>query len=378
MLRILMPLMLGITLAACGESGKEGPVAPAESTAIKIASDSIAVAAKRLVRPSFELPAVVEAVQMARVRPEISATIREIKFSPGQMVEEGDVLMELDTSAYQAAYDTARAQLQSAQASQVNANSNWDRAEDLMPKGYISQQDYDGARAAIDSARAAVASAKAALNKAELDLSHTTITAPFSGKISKSYWAIGDTAMPSSPNAPEPLFILVSMDPVFVTAGVQLEKYHEFVLKRKAWLDAGKTIPELEVGLKLSGGSEYPHSGVFEAWDNTSSASSGTITGRVLFPNPDGLLLPGNNVTLEGKVVGGINRIVIPQKAVLRDQQGEYVKIVDSSDTLVRRNVDVGIRDGADWVIIDGLEVGDRVVTAGAQRLREGAKVAIQ
>ena len=117
-------------------------------------------------KPSFELPAVVEAVQMARVRPEITATIKEILFSPGQMVSEGQVLMELDKSQYQAAYDTAAAQLQSAQASLVESESTWARAEELMPQGYISQQDYDGARAGVDSARAAVASAKAAVNKA--------------------------------------------------------------------------------------------------------------------------------------------------------------------------------------------------------------------
>lgn len=378
MFRILLLVVLGGTLAACGESENTGQAAPVAPPAVNLPVSSIAIASIRKVHPSFEYPAVVEAVQLARVRPEVSAVIKKIHFTPGAMVEKGELLIEFDESNYQTAHKAAAAQLQSAKASLVQAESNWTRAEELMPKGYISQQDYDKARAAIDSSRAAVAAAEADLSRAALDLSHTTIFAPFSGKISKPFYSVGDSVIPHSPNSPQPLFNLVSLDPIFVTAGVQLVQYHKFVLLRKKMEEQGIDVPELEVGLTLAGGGTYPYTGSFEAWDNTSAATSGAIVGRVLFPNPEGLLLPGHNVTLTGQSIRSFNRVLIPQKAVMQDQQGYYVKVVDDSDTVARRDVQLGIRYKDEWIVLDGLEESARVITVGAQMLREGTRVSLQ
>lgn len=379
MLRILLLVLIGTGLVACGGSEKAVDAAkPAAAAATNLPSSSIAVAAIREVHPSFEFPAVVEAVQMARVRPEISAVVKKVHFSPGQMVEEGQLLLEFDDATYKAANDAAEAQLQSAEASLVQSQSNWDRAEELLPTGYMSQQDYDRAKARLDSNIAAVAQARANIARTRLDLSRTSIHAPFSGKISKSYYSIGDAVVPNSPNSPHPLFTLVEMDPIFVNAGVQLSEYHKFVLLRLKLEEKGIDVPKLNVGLELSGGTEYPYTGRFEAWDNSSSASSGTIVGRVLFPNPDGLLLPGHNVTIKGRAVRSFTRVLIPQKAVMQDQQGYYVKIVDDKNEVARRNVKLGIRYRDEWIVLDGLEEGAKVITIGAPMLREGSKIKLQ
>jgi RND family efflux transporter MFP subunit len=378
MRHILLMVLLGAGLVACGESKQAGKAGPAEPTVIILPATSVFTATVREVNPSFEFPAVVEAVQLARVRPEISATVKKVHFSPGELVSKGDLLLEFDDATYRAEYELAEANLQSAEASVVEAKETWDRAEELMPKGYISQQDFDKARSYYDMARANLAGARAKIARTKLDLDHTRIYAPFSGKISKSFYAVGESVIPNSPNSPNPLFTLVEMDPIFVTAGVQLQQYHKFVLLRKTLEERGIEVPELEVTLTLAGGDPYPHTGQFEAWDNMSTASSGTITGRLLFPNPEGLLLPGNNVTIAGESVRTFKRVLIPQKAVMQDQQGYYLKIVDKDSVVARRNVELGIRYKDEWIVLDGLEDGARVITVGAPMLREGTPIKLQ
>ena len=286
--------------------------------------------------------------------------------------------MEFDDATYRAEHEVAEANLQSAEAATLEARETWERAEELMPKGYISQQDYDKARAANDSARAVLAAARANLSRARLNLERTRIYAPFSGKISRSFYSVGESVVPHSPNSPNPLFTLVEMDPIFVTAGVQLQQYHKFVLLRRELEERGIEVPPLEVRLRLDGGEAYPHPGRFEAWDNMSTSSGATIAGRVLFPNPEGLLLPGNNVTIYGEAVRAFKRVLIPQKAVMQDQQGSFLRIVDADGRVARRNVELGMRYKDDWIVLDGLEEGAKVITVGAQMLREGTPVALQ
>ena len=144
------------------------------------------------VSPAFEFPAAVEPVQLARVRPEITATLKAIHFSPGDMVEKGELLLEFDDANYRAEYEVAETNLQSAEAAMLEAGESWEQTEELMLKGYISQQDYDKARAAHDSARAALSSAKAKVTKSRLDLDRTHSHAPFGGTIMAS---IGGTIL---------------------------------------------------------------------------------------------------------------------------------------------------------------------------------------
>lgn len=378
MLRVPILCLLAVGLLACSDDKQAMPSSATDAAAINLPSASIVAATVREVSPAFEFPAVVEAVQLARVRPEITATVKAIHFSPGDMVEKGQLLLEFDDATYRAEYEVAEANLQSAEAAVREAGESWERAEELMPKGYISQQDYDKARAAHDSARAALASAKARVTKARLDLERTSIHAPFSGRISRAFYSPGESVIPNSPNSPNPLFTLVEMDPIFVTAGVQLQEYHKFVLLRKELEERGVEVPPLEVKLTLDGGQPYPYPGRFEAWDNMSTASSATIAGRILVPNPEGLLLPGNHVTIHGQAARSFKRVLIPQKAVMQDQQGYYVKIVDAGDVVARRNVDLGLRYESDWIVLDGLEDGARVITVGAQMLREGTPVTVR
>ena len=146
---------------------------------------------------------------------------------------------------------------------------------------------------------------------------------------------------------------------------------------RQRMRDEGIEIPELEVSLELAGGHAYPYEGTFQNWDNTSTATSGTIAGRVLFDNPENLLLPGQNVILKGKTLSPVEAPVVPQRAVLQDQQGHFVMTVDENNSVRRKNIEVGIRTGQDWAIRSGIDEGDLIVLDGGAALREGTVVSI-
>lgn len=370
--RLLALSLLALTLTGCGKRDAApeatGPVA------LPLPQSSIAIASLRSIQPGFEHPGVIEAVQQAKVQPEVAATITAIHFAAGDIVEKGQALIDLDPASYKARLDAAEAEMLSAKANAQQAETNWQRAEGLKPKGYISELDFDKAKASKDVALANVAKAAAQLEQARLDLEHTRIKAPFAGRISKPRFAVGDYVTPAG----QPLFELVQLDPIYATASVGLKNYNNYVILRTEMERKGIELPELELTLELVGGLEYPHPGKFENWSHSSSQSSGMITGRALFPNPEGLLLPGQNVTVVGKTIRKAERTMVPQAAVLQDQQGYYVMTLDDGDIVRRKNVKMGIRDGADWAVREGLEPGTRVIVAGAQALRAGTQIAVK
>ena len=363
-----------MALGGCEKPEQQQTVTEMAPQAIPLPASAVHVTDRRKIQPQFRHPGVIEALQEARIRPQVTARLVATHFSAGDLVEEGDLLVELDASEYEAQLDAARADLLSAKANEQQARTNWKRAEELMPKGYISALDYDKAKASIDVASASVARAEAQLTKAQLDVDNTRISAPFSGRISKPRQAVGSLVQPSG----QPLFELIQLDPIYASASVDLSIYNTFALRLQELEAQGETIPEVELTLELAGGGTYPHSGRFENWSHQSDDSSGMIKGRALFPNPDGLLLPGQNITLVGRAMQAFERTMVPQAAVMQDQQGRYVMIVDANDTVQRQNIETGARDGADWAVRSGLEEGTRVIVQGGQSLRPGTRIALK
>lgn len=375
----LLLVTLAVLLAACGESGEPGEQGEQEGAAnprpeVVLKAGQVEAAAARTVNPSFEITGITEPIQSARVNPQVTARVLANHFKGGEMVEVGTALVELDPADYQAAQAAAEAALQSAQANLKQAQANWDRAQSLQPEGYISQMDYDNAEAGVGTARAAVSQAEAALEKARLDLERTRVSAPFSGRIGPPRHAVGDLV---SAQSGTPLFELVQLDPIYVIASVEQGTYNRFVLLRQRLRAEGRDVPELAVSIELTGGEPYPYPGTFQAWDDTADAAPGMIVGRTVFPNPDQILLPGQNVTLRGEAIESVEGVFVPQRAVMQDQQGHYVLALDSSDTVVRRNIEVGLRLGPDWSVRSGLQAGERLIVQGAQRLAPGTRVRI-
>lgn len=373
-LGLLLAGTLAIAISGCDKTEQQQTATETAPQAIPLPASAVVVTSRRKIQPQFRHPGVIEALQEALIRPEISARLLATHFSAGDLVEKGDLLVELDASQYQAQLEGAKADLLSAKANEQQARTNWKRAEELMPKGYISALDYDKAKASIDVASAGVARAEAQLQKAQLDVDNTRISAPFSGRISKPRHAVGSLVQPSG----QPLFELVQLDPIYASASVDLSIYNTFALRLKELEAQGETLPEVELTLELAGGGAYPHSGRFENWSHHSDDSSGMIKGRALFPNPDGMLLPGQNITLVGRAIQAFERTMVPQAAVMQDQQGRYVMILDEDDTVQRRNIETGARDGADWAVHSGLEEGTRVIAQGGQSLRPGTRISLK
>ena len=373
-LSLAFALALVINLVACGEKDEEQPVGKAQAAAVPIPSAALLRTEIRSVNPAFSMPGVIEAKQSASINPQITARVKAIHFVAGDTVKVDDLLVELDATEYEVALAGARAERESAKASLTRAANQWGRAKELIPDGYISQSDYDAAKAAVETARAVVSHSEAALQQAELDITYTQIKAPFSGKVSKPFQALGNLV---SPNSSIPLFELVQLDPIYAVAGIELSVYNRFQMLRHKLNAGGIEVPELTLSLELVGGQEYPQPGTFVGWDHESVGAVGTISGRAEFPNPIGLLLPEQTVVLHGRALEPVERVFVPQKAVMQDQQGHYVFTVDNSNTVRRNNIEVGIRDGAEWAVRSGLEAGKLLVVEGAGRLAPGTQASL-
>lgn len=351
----------------CGDKEAAKPTVPSKKVEV--------VEAKRVsFRPSFEVPAVVEAVETAQIFPIVASRILYQNIEPGKYFEQGEELVRLDPYPFETAVATAEASIAEAMSNYEQAKANFDRARNLRPQGYISAKDFDTAKAAVQAAEAQLNTAQTALNQAREDLSHTSIVAPFSGRVGHPNYAVGDFFI--LPNS-VPITELVKIDPVYVLAHVGQKAYNEFYAAVEKLRLQGRAIPNMELYIVLPGDTVYPYKGEFFSWDSTAAATRGTVAARVLFYNPDGMLLPEENVTLHGKLLEEVERIVIPQKAVSQDQQGHYVYLLDREKKVKRANIEVGLRIGPNWAVRKGLKVGDQVLVEGLQKVSPGDAVEV-
>ena len=373
---VLIPTI--VLLVGCGKTEEASEKSRAEGSPQGLPVVVVETSERRTIRPGFAFPAIVEATDRAVLLPQVQATIEKRHFTPGALVDEGDLLFQLDDSDYRIAADKARAALEAATAVQFQAERELARAEKLLPTKAVSELYYEQKEAEAKAAAAATSTAEANLKDAELDLRRTRIHAPFAGKVGASNYAVGDLVSPGSPATTRPLCELVKLDPIYALAQVDQKVYVDFRSHVVALEAQGETVPRLEVIIELPNGTEYPHRGELENWDPSGVASAGTLGARALFPNPDLLLLPGENVTVRGRLIQEIDAVLVPQKAVSQDQQGHYVLTVSADGTVRRQNVEMGLRHGADWIVREGLEPGERVIVEGLQKARPGQRVDIQ
>ncbi|WP_428818728.1 efflux RND transporter periplasmic adaptor subunit [Microbulbifer sp. MCCC 1A16149] len=351
----------------CGDKEAAKPTPPPKKVEV--------VEAKRMsFRPSFEVPAVVEAVETAQIFPLVASRILYQNIEPGKYFKRGEELVRLDPYPFETAVATAESSVAEAMSNYEEARSNFSRARNLRPQGYISAKDFDTAKSEMQAAEAKLNTAQTALSQARQDLSHTSIVAPFSGRVGHPNYAVGDFFI--LPNS-VPITQLVKIDPVYVLAHIGQKAYNEFYSAVEKLKQQGRAIPNMELYIVLPGDTVYPFKGEFFSWDATAASTRGTIAARVLFHNPDGLLLPKENVTLHGKLLEEVQRIVIPQKAVSQDQQGHYVYLLDKENKVKRANIEVGMRIGPNWAVRKGLNVGDRVLVEGLQKVSAGDAVEV-
>ncbi|EOC1851716.1 multidrug efflux RND transporter periplasmic adaptor subunit VmeA [Vibrio parahaemolyticus] len=323
---------------------------------------------------TVELPGRSRAFKEAEVRPQVTGIISERNFVEGGVVEKGQSLYQIDDSSFQADLLSAEAELTRAQASEESTFATVKRYRALITKKSISQQDLDEAEAAYKEAKAQVLVAKAKINTAKINLTYTRVKAPISGVISKSNVTAGALV---TANQADKLTTIQQLDPI----NVDIVQSSAQLLRLKAALSQGHMQEDqsAQVALTLEDGSTYEHKGTMKFTEVNVDESTGSVTLRAEFPNPDGLLLPG--MFVRATVITGVDpsAILIPQNTVTRDATGKASVMTVSADNTVAITpvITAEVIDNQ-WRIIDGLKAGDQVITAGLQKVRPGSPVTIQ
>lgn len=356
----------GLLLAGCG-TGSSDPKAGGRGGPVKV---GYAVVNPTSVPLMTQLGGRVVAFETSEVRPQVNGLIRARYFQEGSFVRKGEPLYRIDPSLYQAAVNQAQANLSSARASAEAAQVKAGRYKPLAEMEAISKQDYTDALAQAKQAQASVAQNNAALKTAQINLHYTSIPAPISGRIGRSLATVGALV---TANQADPLAVITRVDPVYV----DMQESAADLLALKRALSTGGVAPgSTQVRLKLDDGSDYGFTGTVKFAEMITNESTGTVTLRAQFPNPQGVLLPGMFVQAVFTQAVDPSVFLVPQQAVQRDIGGEaYVFVVGPGNKAVRRNVNAARTYGANWVVSGGLHAGDKVITQGTANLRNGAPI---
>src|SRR6185369_14472052 len=316
------------------------------------------------------LPGRVAAYQVSEVRPQVSGVILRRLFREGSVVRQGQTLYQIDPSIYQAQAAQASANLQSARASAVAARTRASRYKPLADMEAVSKQDYTDALAQARQADASVAQNSAALRSAQINVRFTRVPAPITGRIGLSNFTEGALV---TANQADALTTITRLDPVFVD--IQ-ESAADLLALRQALSEGGAVPTSAQVRLKLPDGSMYAFTGTVEFSQVIVDQSTGTVTIRARFPNPQSILLPGMYVTAQFAQAVQTSAILVPQQAVSRDPQGNAtVFVVGPGNRAVQRAIQTARTLGTDWVVTGGLAPGEKVITQGTANLKDGAQI---
>lgn len=317
-----------------------------------------------------ELAGRVTPYEISEVRPQVSGIIQKREFTEGSVVREGQTLYQIDASLYQAALDQAKANLASARAAAKSAQITVKRYEPLAKAQLLSQQDYTTAVAAARQASAAVEQAEAQLETARVNLRFTEVPAPISGRVGRSLVTVGALVTVGQAN---PLAVIQRLDPVFVD--VQ-QSSADLLTLRHSLVEKGVDPDHAQVRLKLENGSDYGQTGSVEFAEAIVDQSTGTVTLRVRFPNPDGILLPGMFVRAVFAESVDKGAYLVPEAAVSRNADGDAsVLLVGPENTVMQRRVKAERTEDTYWVVTEGLDPGDKVITEGTGKVHAGQLV---
>jgi len=317
------------------------------------------------ITPQFEYVGRVEAIEKVELKARVNGYLLKKHFNEGFDVEKDQPLLSIEQAPYLTIVKQRQADLASAKASRTNAQAALKRNLDLRKRGAVSAADLDQAEANKLVAEAQVLQAKAALEAAELDLSYTEISSPINGKISRLLITEGNLVGNN-----QTLATVTNMDPIYVTMSVS----------EKNMLDARRQginlkNPPVQPILRLSDGSMYPQKGEFDYVDTSVNLQTDTILIRAQFPNPNGLLLPGEFVHVLVEPKEKQQAPVVAQSAVQKDQQGYFVLVVGQDNMVELRRVQLGQQQEGGWVVESGLVPGEQVIVSGLQKVRPGTAV---
>ena len=365
---VIMTVVAGaLLLVGCERPAQQGPP-PKTPPAVSVVTVQPAE-----VRLTTTLPGRTAAFRVAEIRPQVSGLILERLFTEGSDVKAGQVLYRIDAAPFQAALDNAKAALRRAEANLPPIISRADRYKELLADKAVSQQDYDDTDAAIKKTLAEVESWKAQVETARINLGYTEITAPISGRIGRSSITVGAIVTAYQPLA---LATIQQLNPIYV----DVPQSTTDLLRLKSRLQKGllnqQGKDQNKVKIILEDGTNYPLEGVLQFSDITVEQSTGSVTLRVLFDNPHGMLLPG--MFVQAEIIEGVNEqaILLPQQGVSRDPKGNpFALVVDAENKAGFRPLTLDRAIGDKWLVATGVAPGDQVIVEGLLMLRPGTVV---
>ena len=367
--RWVLPVMALGLLTGC--KGKDTPGiarAPerAEVGVVEVAAEPVA--------QHREVPGRTTPFRVAEVRARVNGIVLERAFKEGADVAQGQTLFRIDPQPYQATLDSAAATLARAQANQETTGQQAERYTALISRGAVSKQEHDNALGAQKVAAADVAAGKAAVQAARINLGYTKVTSPISGRIGRAEVTEGAYVQAGQATL---MATVQQLDPIYV----DLTQSSAELLHLRRQLESGEIVRSGEgakVSLLLEDGTVYSEAGTLQFSDVTVEPSTGSITLRALFPNPNKQLLPGMFVRARLEVGTTPDALLVPQAALRRDAQGKAsVLVVGAEDKVEARPVEAPQIVGNKWRVTKGLRVGERVIVEGVQKARPGSPVTV-
>jgi membrane fusion protein (multidrug efflux system) len=363
---VFAALFCGLIMTACNRQGQAPPQMPAPEVAT-------VTVARQPVLLTTELPGRTSPYRIAEIRPQVNGLIQKRLFTEGADVQAGQELYQIDPAPFQAVLDNAKAALGRAEANLPAIQSRVDRYKEALADKAVSQQDFDDADAALKQARADVQYYKATLETARINLNYAHVVSPISGRIGTSTVTDGAIVTAYQPIA---LASIQQLDPIYVDVPQSTTE----LLRLQRRLEEGRLTRNgtnvNQVQLILGDGTKYPLEGTLQFRDVSVDPTTASVILRMVFPNPNGVLLPG--MFVRAVVKEGVNdqAILVPQQAVSRDAKGNPLAlIVDAAGKVEQRMLSLDRAIGNQWLVSSGLAPGDRVIAEGMQKVRPGAVV---
>ena len=360
-------LLLYTALAGCSSQAQPAAAEPLppEVGVVTVHRASVPV--------TTELPGRTAAYLVAQVRARVDGIVQKREFDEGGDIQANERLYQIDPAPYQAALQSARAQLARARASLESTSAQADRDKVLVASNAISKQTYINAVAARDQAAADVESGLAAVRSATINLGYTDVVSPITGRVGPSLVTQGAYVQAS---AATPMATVQQIDPIYV----DLNETSVDGLRLRQQVATGRIHlngpDQTKVRLVLEDGSSYAHEGLLQFTDISVNQGTGSVTVRAIFPNPDHLLLPG--MFVRAVIDEGTNdhAMLVPEDGVTHDRNGRAtVLVVGKDNKVMQRTVSASRTLGESWVVEGGLQDGDRVVVSGVQRVQPGMQV---
>ncbi|MCU6185541.1 efflux RND transporter periplasmic adaptor subunit [Citrobacter cronae] len=365
---LLIPLFFSsVIITACDNK-------PAVKTPSMEPEVGVVTLAPSSVNIKSELPGRAVSFEIAEIRPQVGGIIIKRNFIEGDKVSKGESLYQIDPAPLQARLDAARGALAKAQATANNVRLTLNRQSALIKSNYVSRQDYDTTRSQLNEAEANVAVAKADLEQATINLRYANVTSPIEGISGKSSVTVGALVTANQGNA---LVTVQRLDPIYVDLTQSVQDF----LRLKEEKASGKIAQlkgKIPVELMLENGKPYRYTGTLEFSDPAVDETTGSVTLRAVFPNPQGEILPGMYVTALLDEGNQQNVLMVPQQGITHNAQGKATALILDQENVVQlREINAVKAVGNQWLVTTGLHPGDRVIVSGLQRIRPGIKARI-